>query len=44
MLDVESSETTLLCWSCQMAFWLAVLRQLGESGMIDLGVQSAQPE
>ena len=35
-LQVDTSEVTMLCDSCHLAFSLAVLQQLAESGAITL--------
>lgn len=36
VVRVDSSETDMLCESCNLAFWLAVLQQAAEQGVISL--------
>lgn len=40
-LQVDTSEVTMLCDSCHLAFNLAVLQQMAESGAITLPGQPA---
>lgn len=42
-VDLDTGESTFLCQSCQLAFWLAILQKMSEEGTLILADAVVQP-